>query len=139
MVKAVGDKMAERMRIALEKAEKKPVDLSRDLKIPKSAISQYLSGRSKRMPSERLYMIAEYLNVSEAWLMGFDIPMERIRSEMWKKSDEQIEKSANRIADLVIEIETNEEFIAMLEEYLQLPELKKAQVREYVHLLSGKD
>ena len=135
----MGDKMAERMRIALEKAEKKPVDLSRDLKIPKSAISQYLSGRSKRMPSERLYMIAEYLNVSEAWLMGFDIPMERIRSEMWKKSDEQIEKSANRIADLVIEIETNEEFIAMLEEYLQLPELKKAQVREYVHLLSGKD
>lgn len=139
----MNEKMGKRMQIALEKVGKKPVDLSRDLKIPKSAISQYLSGRSKRMPSERLYVIAEYLDVSEAWLMGFDVPMERLSNKLEKKSDEQIEKSANMLADLFLRIELNEEenleFMTMLEEYSHLSDTKKAQVREYVHLLAGKD
>lgn len=56
---------------------KKAVDLTRDLKIPKSAISQYLSGKSQNMDSERLYAIAVYLDVSEPWLLGYDVPMER--------------------------------------------------------------
>ena len=70
---------------------------------------------------------SEVLNTSIAYLMGW---------EMEEKTDEQIEESANRIADLIVDItkEENDEFFSMLEEYLQLPELKKAQVREYVHL-----
>ena len=54
---------------------KKAVDLTRDLQIPKSAVSQYLSGKSQNMDSERLYAIAKYLDVDEPWLMGFDVPM----------------------------------------------------------------
>ena len=54
---------------------KKAVDLTRDLKIPKSAVSQYLSGKSQKMDSERLYAIARYLDVDEPWLLGFDVPM----------------------------------------------------------------
>ena len=56
---------------------KKAVDLTRDLQIPKSAVSQYLSGKSQKMDSERLYAIAKYLDVDEPWLLGFDVPMER--------------------------------------------------------------
>ena len=66
-----------RLQVALNLREKKAVDLSKDLDIPKSAISQYLSGKSKNMPSARLYAICKYLNVSEAWMMGYDVPMER--------------------------------------------------------------
>lgn len=54
---------------------KKAVDLTRDLQIPKSAVSQYLSGKSQNMDSERLYAIAKYLDVDEPWLLGFDVPM----------------------------------------------------------------
>ena len=54
---------------------KKAVDLTRDLDIPKSAVSQYLSGKSQKMDSERLYAIAKYLNVDEPWLLGYDVPM----------------------------------------------------------------
>lgn len=68
--------LKDRLRTALEIREKKAVDLVRDLKIPKSAVSQYLSGYRTIKDSKRLYIIAEYLNVSEAWLMGFDVPME---------------------------------------------------------------
>ena len=56
---------------------KKAVDLTKDLDIPKSAVSQYLSGKSQKMDSARLYAIAKYLDVAEPWLLGYDVPMER--------------------------------------------------------------
>lgn len=69
--------LKDRLYEAMAKRGKKAVDLTRDLKIPKSAISQYLSGKSQNMDSERLYAIAVYLDVSEPWLLGYDVPMER--------------------------------------------------------------
>lgn len=39
--------------------------------IPKGAMSQYLSGKFKPK-QKRTYLIARALNVSEAWLMGFE-------------------------------------------------------------------
>ena len=66
-----------RLYEAMAAKGKKAVDLTRDLQIPKSAISQYLSGKSQNMDSERLHKIASYLDVSEPWLMGYDVPMDR--------------------------------------------------------------
>ena len=82
------EEMKNRLQYAMNMTGKKAVDLSNALGIPKSAISQYLSGRSKKMPSERLYAIAKYLDVSEAWLMGFDVPMERPAEQ--KENDELV-------------------------------------------------
>lgn len=45
--------------------------------IPKSALSSYLSGKYEAK-QDRIYILAKYFNVSEAWLMGCDVPMERI-------------------------------------------------------------
>ena len=45
--------------------------------IPKSAMSQYRSG-SFKPKADRVYLIAKALGVSEAWLMGYDIPKEKI-------------------------------------------------------------
>lgn len=53
--------------------------------IPKSAMSYYLSGRSEPKP-DRLYILAKLLDVSEAWLLGYDVPMERNKSQ--KELDE---------------------------------------------------
>lgn len=47
--------------------------------IPKSAMSQYISGAFKPK-QERTYLIAKALNVNEAWLMGYDVPMERAKN-----------------------------------------------------------
>lgn len=73
--------LKDRLKYALDLREKKAVDLSKDLKIPKSAVSQYLSGNRTIKDSKRLFIIAEYLDVSEAWLMGFDVPMERKKQQ----------------------------------------------------------
>ena len=133
------EELKDRLRKALELREKKAIDLSRDLNIPKSAISQYLSGYRTIKDSRRLYAIAEYLDVEEAWLMGFDVPMDRRLADIEEKPVE----TANKLANLFkrIEFDEDEDFdlFSMLEEYNGLPKQKKAQVREYVHLLSGKD
>lgn len=50
-----------------------------DVKIPRNALSQYVTG--KVLPrQDKLSVLAMALNVSEAWLMGFDVPMEREES-----------------------------------------------------------
>ena len=67
---------AERIKKALSVKGMKQSDLRRLTKIPKSSMSQYMSG-DYEPKQDRIYLIAQALNVSEAWLMGFDVPMER--------------------------------------------------------------
>lgn len=53
-----------------------PVARLCDTPISKSNLSLYVTGKVD--PSnDRLFVLAKALNVSEAWLMGFDVPMER--------------------------------------------------------------
>ena len=68
----------ERIKQALNIRGMKQSELCEITKIPKSAISQYISGAFEPK-QDRVYLIAQALNVSEAWLMGFDVPMERER------------------------------------------------------------
>ncbi|MDY3766675.1 MAG: helix-turn-helix domain-containing protein [Lachnospiraceae bacterium] len=46
------------------------------IKMNKSDISQYCSGKVEPT-QDKLFILCEALNVSEAWLMGYDVPMER--------------------------------------------------------------
>ena len=50
------------------------------LKMNRSDISQYISGRAEPKQN-KIYIIAKALNVSEAWLMGFDVPKERPKED----------------------------------------------------------
>ena len=54
-------------------------DLCQRTGIQKSSMSMYLRG--ERSPRQnRLSQIAEKFDISEAWLMGYDVPMERTDS-----------------------------------------------------------
>lgn len=70
------DEVKDRLAKALMIRDMKPVELSEKTKIPKSSISQYMSGYSKPN-SERTLLISQALNINEAWLLGFNVPMER--------------------------------------------------------------
>ena len=63
------------------------------IKMNKSDISQYCSGKTEPN-QEKLYVLGKALNVSEAWLMGFDVPMERINWELVEKQN-QLDKSSS--------------------------------------------
>lgn len=67
----------ERIKKALRIKGMRQADLCQITKIPKSAISQYISGAFEPK-QDRIYLISKALNVSEAWLMGFDVPIERV-------------------------------------------------------------
>ncbi len=111
--------LKDRLQHALNIREKKSVDLVRDLKIPKSAVSQYLSGKSQNMDSERLYSICKYLDVSEPWILGFDVPMER-----------KTEKNNDIIADTVTRMRTDEDFLSLVETLIDLDREKIISVKQ---------
>ena len=73
-MKLISD-FAERLRIALDFRNMKATELSALTGINKSTISQYLS-KEYEPKRDRLELFAKTLNVNEAWLIGYDVPME---------------------------------------------------------------
>lgn len=67
---------AERIKEGMEIRNLKQADLVEKTGISKGALSSYISGRY--VPKQNnIYLISKALNVSESWLMGNDVPMER--------------------------------------------------------------
>ena len=87
--------LKDRLNEALILRCKKAADLTKDLNVPKLAISQYLSGKSQNMDTDRLQKIAAYLKVNEPWLLGYDVPMEI--------SEENIQQSYNSVDTSIID------------------------------------
>lgn len=50
------------------------------VKISKTDLSQYVNGKTEP-GNKKLYVLAKILNVSEAWLLGYDVPKERTSDE----------------------------------------------------------
>ena len=70
----------------------KPYCIKYDVKMNTSDISQYVSGKVEPN-QEKLFILAKALNVNEAWLMGFDVPLRKELSPVVAESDiELIEK-----------------------------------------------
>ncbi len=67
---------AQRIRHGLDIRKMSQKDLCEKTGIPKSAMSQYCRG-SFVPKQERTALIAKALDVNEAWLMGYDVAMER--------------------------------------------------------------
>lgn len=93
----------ERLREAMELSGKKQVDLVRSTGIDKGSISNYLSGRYEPK-QEAIYKLALALNVSEMWLWGYDVPMER--------SSEQ--KNNDAISDIVVRLRSDNRFLLVV-------------------------
>jgi transcriptional regulator with XRE-family HTH domain len=64
-----------RLKKALEIRNMRQIDLANKTKLDKSLISCYLSGKYEAK-QDNVYLLAKALNVSEPWLMGYDVPME---------------------------------------------------------------
>lgn len=91
--------LRDRLSEALARKGWKAVDLVERTGVPKGAVSYYLSGKSKPK-TDRLYIIAQALDVSEAWLLGYDVPMGR--------TDDQ--KKNDQLAKLIVKLRSDEGF-----------------------------
>lgn len=117
--------ISERLREALNAAGKKQADLVRDLGLDRGSVSSYLSGKYE--PKQKaIYKMAQYFGVSEAWLLGYDVPMGRTPGQ--KKNDQ--------LAKLIVKMRTDEDFYNTV---LRLSELSEKQYRGVQQLLSAFD
>ena len=88
--------IAQRIREGLNIRGMKQSDLVSATGIGKSSISTYLTGEYE--PKQKnIYKIAQALNVSEAWLMGFDVPM---NSPVSSTLDPDVQELATQIQKL---------------------------------------
>lgn len=67
---------AERLKGALEMRQITKAELSRITGISKSSLTRYTKGDWEGK-QDAVFAIAQALDVSEAWLMGYDVPIER--------------------------------------------------------------
>ena len=67
---------ATRIKKALSIRNMKQSELCEKTNIPKSALSEYISG-AYEPKQDRVFIIAHALHVDPVWLMGFDVPMEK--------------------------------------------------------------
>ena len=77
----------QRIAIAMQMAGKRQIDLSNETGLNKSTISRYVAGQSEPK-ADAISKLASVLGVSEMWLWGYDVPMER--TDMQKKNDQQL-------------------------------------------------
>lgn len=96
--------ISDRLREAMNIRSKKQVDLERETGINRSAISRYLSGEYEPK-NKPIYELAKALDVSEQWLMGYDVPMERPKAQ----------KNNDAISDIVLKLRSDEEFLSIVD------------------------
>lgn len=88
------DTFANRLSKILTIRNIKPIELSEKTGIDKSKISSYMSGRYKAK-QDGIYLLSKVLDVDPAWLMGYDVPMQR---------NSRVESNAFPTADVPLEI-----------------------------------
>ncbi len=116
--------IAQRLKEALAAANKKQADLVRETGLDRGSVSSYLSGKYE--PKQKaIYKMAQALNVSEAWLLGYNVPMAR--------TDEQ--KKNDSLASLVVRMRTDNEFYSMVSDLAELDDEKYQSIRQLVAAL----
>ena len=74
-----------------------------DVKISKTDLSQYVNGKTSP-GQKKLYLLAKVLNVSEAWLLGYDVNPERLSDD-----DKRLSHNGEIIAAHISDDATDEE------------------------------
>lgn len=122
------DTIANRLRKALSIRNVKQQELVEKADIPKSSISQYLSGYAEPK-TDRVYAMAKVLDVDPVWLMGFDVPMEK----------KPIEETYNKKkAEVVIELNRNPALSHMMDLYLTLDEDERNAINTIMSGMAAK-
>ena len=119
----------DRIKQALELRNMKQVELVAKTGIDKSQISSYLSGKYKPK-QENLSLIAMALEVDEYWLMGQDVPMERVVT-----GEEAIEGQMRRVEAYAKQIYGSREQETVWKLYERLSDEQRRRAKMYMEKL----
>ena len=123
----------QRIAKALKIREMKQADLCKLAKVPKSSLSLYLSGAYEPKQS-RIYDIAKVLKVDEAWLLGYDVPMEKQKN--LPTDEKTLTEEEKEWLDLFRRIPKSSQPLAclLLDSVSQLPEERQQMALEMVRI-----
>lgn len=114
---------ADRIREAMKAANKTQADLVRETGLSKSTLSRYLSGEFEPKQNA-IGKLASALGVSEMWLWGYDVPMERPAPE--------------ELGELAADVLLNPDMLRLVQLYKDLGEADKEMVLMLVENLHQK-
>ena len=117
--------VSQRLRIAVEKSGKTQAEIVRETGINKASLSRYLKG-SYAPKSTALYKLALALDVSDMWLEGYDVPMERSQKQKEIDFKNNLYKKIAQAMDL----------LKTISQYYNLPEEKQKIIRDLVDQMS---
>lgn len=117
--------ISERLQIAMDKRKIKQIDLARVADVNRGALSRYLKG-SYEPKSATIYKLALALDVSDMWLEGYDVPMER----------SQKQKEIDFKNNLYKKIASDMDLLKTISQYYNLPEEKQKTIRDLVDQMS---
>lgn len=119
--------IAQRLKLALTRANMKPIELSQITGISKSQISNYMSGRYAPK-QDGIYLIAQALKVSPNWLMGIENPNKIINVY----SSVHAGILSEMIEDIVDTEEITEEMISSDKDYFGIKVKGDSMYPEYI-------
>lgn len=110
----------------------KPFQKKLGVKMGRSALSQYVTGKSKP-DDKKLSLLSQTLDVSEAWLMGYDVDMKRIPDE------ERVSESIPEILTIYNQLEEPRQEKVLDFASAQLNEQEKSKAVSIFEKLSNED
>ena len=119
--------LKDRLRLALIEADMKPIELSERTGIPKSMISYYLNGKTKPK-ADRIYIICKALDVSEAWLLGYDVAKNKTSEQ--KKNDDLVQ--------VIAKLRKDPEFFEVVSMLAGLAPAEYASIKQLLSALGNK-
>lgn len=132
---------AERLKYILNTRNLKQSDILRlaepfvrlyGVPLNKNDLSQYVSGKVK--PGQyKITILAKTLNVAEAWLMGYDVPMLDGSTEKAEEHREQQKKST--LDELTSRVRVDDEFCSLIVNITQLNPEQLASVKQIVDVM----
>lgn len=115
---------SERLKILMETKGLTQADIYRlcqpickkyNIKLERNVLSQYVSGKYLPVQS-KITILSEALNVNEAWLMGYDVPMKRGTEKEAPTSESVLTEFEQQIIELckTVPEENRKDFIDYL-------------------------
>lgn len=107
----------------------KPYSEKYGVKLNKNDLSQYVNGKTEP-GQEKLTILGLALNVNEAWLMGYDVPMKRDSQQTEQKTEPAPESSETDPVEEMVKQLTNK--------LMQLDDARLLQLNDYLSYLEWK-
>ena len=119
--------VAERLKIAMDEAGKKQIDLIRETGLDRGAVSKYVAG-SYEPKQKAVTLLASALDVDEMWLWGYDVPKARVQGE--KKNDDLVK--------VIAQLRKDSEFLEVVSMMADLPAEQYASIKTILSALGKK-